>query len=86
MQRRPPREKRNGPARSRGAQQEQNRLPNLEPPTRKVFNCIVDDTALMAGLKKSTRDGIRKWVNMGAIRLFVPLHCMHFLIGEEDVY
>ena len=47
-----------------------------EPPTRKVFNCIVDDTALIAGVKKSTRDGIRKWISQGAIRLFVPLHSM----------
>lgn len=45
-----------------------------EPPTRKVFNCIVDDTALIAGAKKSTRDGIRKWIAQDAIRLFVPLH------------
>ncbi|KAF2131944.1 hypothetical protein P153DRAFT_285427 [Dothidotthia symphoricarpi CBS 119687] len=46
------------------------------PPTRKAFNCIVDDTALMAGVKKSTRDGIRKWISQGAIRLFVPLHTL----------
>lgn len=45
-----------------------------EPPTRKVFNCIVDDTALVAGVKKSTREGIRKWVSSGSIRLFVPLY------------
>ncbi|CAO2657493.1 Nn.00g036190.m01.CDS01 [Neocucurbitaria sp. VM-36] len=47
-----------------------------EPPKRKVFNCIVDDTALVAGVKKSTRDGIRKWISQGAIRLFVPLHTL----------
>ena len=47
-----------------------------EPPKRKLFNCIVDDTALIAGAKKSTRDGIRKWVSQGAICLFVPLHSM----------
>jgi hypothetical protein len=45
-----------------------------QAPARKVFNCIVDDTALIAGVKKSTRDGIRKWVSQGAIRLCVPLH------------
>jgi hypothetical protein len=45
-----------------------------EQPKRKIFNCIVDDTALIAGAKKSTRDGIRKWVSQDAIRLFVPLH------------
>ncbi|KAJ9644133.1 hypothetical protein H2201_007109 [Coniosporium apollinis] len=48
-------------------------------PTRKVFNCIVDDTALIAGVKKSTRDGIRKWTESGAIRLFVPLHSLEQL-------
>jgi hypothetical protein len=47
-----------------------------EKPTRKMFNCIVDDTALIAGVKKSTRDGVRKWVANDAIRLFVPLHSM----------
>lgn len=46
---------------------------------RKVFNCIVDDTALVAGVKKSTRNGIRQWVKNGQIRLFVPLHGMHAL-------
>ncbi|KAH6620407.1 hypothetical protein C7974DRAFT_399648 [Boeremia exigua] len=48
----------------------------LEPPKRKVFNCIVDETALIAGVKKSTRDGIRKWISQGAICLFVPLHTL----------
>ncbi|KAH7079093.1 hypothetical protein BKA63DRAFT_408286 [Paraphoma chrysanthemicola] len=47
-----------------------------EPPKRKIFNCIVDDTALVAGVKKSTRDGIRKWVTQGSIRLYVPLHTL----------
>lgn len=50
------------------------RLRAPELPKRKVFNCIVDDTALIAGAKKSTRDGIRKWIQQDAIRLFVPLH------------
>ena len=40
----------------------------------KVFNCIVDDSALVAGVKRSTRNGIRQWVKSGQIRLFVPLH------------
>ncbi|KAH8702987.1 hypothetical protein GQ44DRAFT_630834 [Phaeosphaeriaceae sp. PMI808] len=47
-----------------------------EPPKRKLFNCIVDDTALIAGVKKSTRDGIRKWVSQGSIRLYVPLYTL----------
>ncbi|KAF1990460.1 hypothetical protein K402DRAFT_309138, partial [Aulographum hederae CBS 113979] len=45
-------------------------------PARKVFKCIVDDTALLCGVKKSTRDGIRKWVNNGSLRLFVPLYTL----------
>lgn len=45
-------------------------------PARKIFNCIVDDTALVAGVKRSTRNGIRQWVKNGQIRLFVPLHGM----------
>jgi hypothetical protein len=53
------------------------RASELPTTTRKVFNCIVDDTALIAGVKSSTRDGIRKWVSQGAIRLFVPLHSTH---------
>ncbi|KAH3982691.1 hypothetical protein HBH70_004960 [Parastagonospora nodorum] len=47
-----------------------------EPPQRKIFNCIVDDTALIAGVKKSTRDGVRKWVSQGSIHLYVPLHTL----------
>lgn len=54
----------------------EDRMRAPEMPARKIFNCIVDDTALIAGVKKSTRDGIRKWVANDAIRLFVPLHSM----------
>jgi len=43
-------------------------------PPRKVFNCIVDESALVAGVKTATRNGIRQWVKNGQIRLFVPLH------------
>ena len=50
------------------------RTPSPPQPVRKVINCIVDDTALIAGAKKSTRDGLRKWVAHGAVRLFVPLY------------
>ena len=50
------------------------RRQDLGPVGRKVFNCIVDDTALLQGAKKSTRDGIRKWIAGGQIRLFVPLY------------
>ncbi|KAK8170776.1 hypothetical protein BKA80DRAFT_287265 [Phyllosticta citrichinensis] len=47
-----------------------------DTPVRKIFNCIVDDFAFLAGVKKSTRDGIRKWINNGAMRLFVPLYTL----------
>src|SRR5579871_239488 len=43
-------------------------------PSRKVFKVAVDDSTLINGLKKTTRDGIRKWVNQSAIQLFIPLH------------
>ncbi|EME50169.1 hypothetical protein DOTSEDRAFT_68887 [Dothistroma septosporum NZE10] len=52
-------------------------------PTRKIFNCIVDDSALVAGVKKSTRNGIRQWVRNGQIRLFVPLHALEELSRQK---
>lgn len=58
-------------------------LARLDPLVgRKIFNCIVDDTALVAGVKKSTRNGIRQWVKNGQIRLFVPLHGMQMDRGK----
>ncbi|KAK3719451.1 hypothetical protein LTR37_004309 [Vermiconidia calcicola] len=54
------------------------------PAGRKVFNCIVDDSALVAGVKKSTRNGIRQWVNNGQIRLFVPLHALEQLSRQKN--
>jgi hypothetical protein len=62
----------------------QTRPPPWHPlQSRKIFNCIVDDTALVAGVKKSTRNGIRQWVKNGQIRLFVPLHGMHDRVTNE---
>ncbi|KAF2231196.1 hypothetical protein EV356DRAFT_526223 [Viridothelium virens] len=49
-------------------------------PESKIFNCVVDDIALIIGTKKSTRDGFRKWVANGAIRLYVPL----YTLGQLD--
>lgn len=43
---------------------------------RKVFNVIVDATALISGVKRNTRDGIKKWIHNGSIRLVVPLHTL----------
>jgi hypothetical protein len=61
-------------------------LARLDPLVgRKIFNCIVDDTALVAGVKKSTRNGIRQWVKNGQIRLFVPLHGMHMDSGSGTI-
>ncbi|EMC94669.1 hypothetical protein BAUCODRAFT_132513 [Baudoinia panamericana UAMH 10762] len=51
---------------------------------RKIFNCIVDDTALVAGVKRSTRNGIRQWVKNGQIRLFVPLHALEQLSQQKS--
>lgn len=51
---------------------------------RKIFNCIVDDSALVAGVKRSTRNGIRQWVKNGQIRLFVPLHGMLSLLDTAQ--
>jgi hypothetical protein len=74
-------------ARSRPVSQHANppaALARLDPlQSRKIFNCIVDDTALVAGVKKSTRNGIRQWVKNGQIRLFVPLHGMHDRVANE---
>ena len=53
------------------------RAQETEPVAKKVFNCIVDDTALVQGAKKSTRDGIPKWIAAGQIRLFVPLYSVY---------
>lgn len=55
-----------------------------QSPSRKVLNCIVDDTALIQGAKKSTRDGIRKWVAAEQIRIFVPLYSMSPLDDRCD--
>ncbi|KAI5370408.1 hypothetical protein Slin15195_G012840 [Septoria linicola] len=53
-------------------------------PARKIFNCIVDDSALVAGVKRSTRNGIRQWVKNGQIRLFVPLHALDELNRQKN--
>ncbi|KAH9825629.1 nuclear-transcribed mRNA catabolic process, nonsense-mediated decay [Teratosphaeria destructans] len=62
-------------------------VPNYSPPAalpqRKVFNCIVDDSALVAGVKNATRNGIRQWVKNGQIRLFVPLHAIDELQRQK---
>ena len=43
------------------------RAPTLQ---RKLFNCIVDDTVLVAGVKTGL---LKKWVTRGDVRIFVPL-------------
>src|ERR1700760_946117 len=37
---------------------------------RRMFNCIVDDTVLIAGVKTNL---LKKWVSRGDVRIFVPL-------------
>nr|POE77492.1 hypothetical protein CFP56_09139 [Quercus suber] len=63
---------------------QQSAQPYSVQPVRKIFNCIVDDTALVAGVKKSTRNGIRQWVKNGQIRLFVPLHALDQLSRQKN--
>ncbi|KAM0717620.1 hypothetical protein Q7P37_007472 [Cladosporium fusiforme] len=71
-------------ARSRPVSQHGNASVAMQPhQSRKIFNCIVDDTALVAGVKKSTRNGIRQWVKNGQIRLFVPLHALDQLSRQK---
>ena len=41
---------------------------------QKMLNCIVDETALLAGAKQGTENGIKKWVSAGLINLFISLH------------
>lgn len=40
----------------------------LQPPIKKVFDCIVDDTALIAALQE-----IRRWVSKGGIEITIPI-------------
>ncbi|KAK5109682.1 hypothetical protein LTR62_006804 [Meristemomyces frigidus] len=70
-------------ARSRPVSQHGPQLPHA-PANRKIFNCIVDDTALVAGVKRSTRNGIRQWVKNGQIRLFVPLYALEQLSQQKS--
>ncbi|KAF2861326.1 hypothetical protein K470DRAFT_257003 [Piedraia hortae CBS 480.64] len=57
----------------------------ITPPQRKVVNCIADDTALVAGIKSTTRNGIRQWVARGHMRLFVPLHAIQQLQRQKTI-
>ena len=38
------------------------------------LNCIIDETAFVAGVKQTTDDGLKGWISAGLINLFVPLH------------
>ena len=60
----------------------QNNMPGK--PESKVFNCVVDDIALIIGTKKSTRDGFRKWVANGAVRLYIPLYSRFYAPFELE--
>jgi len=39
-----------------------------------LLNCIIDESALLAGLSEDAADGIKQWINTGAINVFVPLY------------
>jgi hypothetical protein len=43
---------------------------------RKVFHCVVDDTALTTNISE-----IKKWISHGAITLIVPLYSTLYLHG-----
>lgn len=38
------------------------------------LNCIIDESALLAGLKDRTKDNIKHWIRDGAINAFIPLY------------
>jgi hypothetical protein len=42
-------------------------------PHRKTFNCIVDESALIAGVKAAY---LKKWIIKGDVCMFVPLQSM----------
>lgn len=55
------------------------------PATRSAepLNCIIDDSALLGGLKSRGDDNLARWVQEGLINLFVPLYselCRRILI------
>ncbi|KAK4951332.1 hypothetical protein LTR10_010305 [Elasticomyces elasticus] len=75
---------RSRPVSLQGPQAAHTRAPAAQA-TRKIFNCIVDDSALVAGVKKSTRNGIKQWVKNGQIRLFVPLYALEQLSRQKLV-
>ena len=41
---------------------------------KKAMNCFIDETAFVAGMRRDTNDGIKKWIADGSIKLFIPLH------------
>lgn len=48
---------------------------------RKVFHCVVDDTALTANI-----GDIKKWTSQGAITLIVPLYSTYHEIFPLPKY
>ena len=37
-------------------------------------NCIIDETAFIAGVERGTEKGIKEWISAGLIELFIPLY------------
>jgi len=40
------------------------------------LNCIIDESALLAGLRDRTKDNIKHWIRDGAINAFIPLYSL----------
>ena len=55
--------------------------------SQKTLNCIIDETALIAGAKQSTEDGIKRWVSIGMVNLFISLHSKYNMtvVSYEDL-
>jgi hypothetical protein len=49
---------------------------------RKVFNCFVDDTVLVAGVRSSQ---LKRWVSRGDVHMFVPLQCKYIVYFDKMV-
>ncbi|KAI9726888.1 MAG: hypothetical protein M1828_000236 [Chrysothrix sp. TS-e1954] len=44
-----------------------------------ALNCIIDDSALIAGVRDSAGNNIKQWINNGLINIYVPLYTLERL-------
>lgn len=49
--------------------------------SRKVFHCLVDDTALITNISE-----IENWVSHGAITLVIPLYSVSSLVPDTPAH